>query len=416
MVVNVIIDRICRGGLGFRNERFYIPALFYADDGLLIANGRRDLERMVDTLRGVSREVGLEMNEKKCLLMILNSKEQHQEMIGEIEVVRSIKYLGIDIDDGRRYYAQHKKGKIEQARRMSLVTYSVIARCCNKLLIGKTFWKSVVLPSVLHGSAVVIWNKTELGKLQTIENAVWRQILGAPSYAPVSTLQGEIGTSTAVARDMKVKLLYYKHLMKSGNELLREIVNEESSKENPIQFINEVRKYAEEIGANGREICRMSVQQVRSSINEWAHDKWRADLASKSTLQLYRDHKHQIAEEKMYDNRYRSVLLYRCRTNTLKLGWRNRFTGGEVMCGLCREEVETLEHFIKKCGRLQGVRVRHQIEETTPLHNILLFGAMSDDCVRRFGTFVEDLWQTRGGIMKIEQLRVILWEDGCNQC
>ena len=37
--------------------------------------------------------------------------------------------------------------------------------------------------------------KSELEVLQRIENGVWRTMLGSPGYAPVSTLQGEVGAS-----------------------------------------------------------------------------------------------------------------------------------------------------------------------------------------------------------------------------
>ena len=33
MVVNVIINSILDSGMGYRDEEFYVPALFYADDG-----------------------------------------------------------------------------------------------------------------------------------------------------------------------------------------------------------------------------------------------------------------------------------------------------------------------------------------------------------------------------------------------
>ena len=62
---------------------------------------------------------------------------------------------------------------------MANVTYSVVGRSCDRLLIGKTFWKSVILPSVLHASQVIVWKKSEREKLQRIENGVWRKIFGA---------------------------------------------------------------------------------------------------------------------------------------------------------------------------------------------------------------------------------------------
>ena len=37
IVVNIIIYGILDSGMGYRDEEFYVPALFYADDGLLLA-------------------------------------------------------------------------------------------------------------------------------------------------------------------------------------------------------------------------------------------------------------------------------------------------------------------------------------------------------------------------------------------
>ena len=84
---------------------------------------------------------------------------------------------------------------MENAQKIANNTYSIIARSCNKLMIGKTFWKSVALPSILYGTKVINLTEDEINKLRRIENSVWRQILGAPGYAPICTLRGEIGTS-----------------------------------------------------------------------------------------------------------------------------------------------------------------------------------------------------------------------------
>ena len=44
---------------------------------------------------------------------------------------------------------------IEKAKHMALQTYSIIARSSNKVLMGKTFWKTVVLLSVLLGAGLM---------------------------------------------------------------------------------------------------------------------------------------------------------------------------------------------------------------------------------------------------------------------
>ena len=85
---------------------------------------------------------------------------------------------------------------------MANITYSVIERSCNKLLIGKTFWKSIVLPSVLYGTNIINLTEDNINELHKIENSVYRSILGAAHYYPNVTLRGEIGASLVKKRVM----------------------------------------------------------------------------------------------------------------------------------------------------------------------------------------------------------------------
>ena len=52
------------------------------------------------------------------------------------------------------------------------------------------------------------------------------------------------------------------------------------------------------------------------------------------------------------------MLLYRCRSNSLRLKWRERFVNGNVNCITCDLEVEeSLEHFLCECEWYECVRV-----------------------------------------------------------
>ena len=69
------------------------------------------------------------------------------------------------------------------------MTYSIIEKSSNKLMIGKTYWKNVAIPSILYGSSVVNFSDTDIEKLQRIENVVYRQILGAQDMLPTVHLE-----------------------------------------------------------------------------------------------------------------------------------------------------------------------------------------------------------------------------------
>ena len=110
-------------------------------------------------------------------------------------------------------------------------TASIAARSCNRLLIGKVFWKGVALPSLLHSMEAIFLTKAELSKLQIIENKVYRIILRAPRYTPNSALRSEVGASCHRTRDIKKKLNYVKYIMKeNGNPLVKEILTSLTNK------------------------------------------------------------------------------------------------------------------------------------------------------------------------------------------
>ena len=58
----MIIKRIMETWLGFQNEKIYVPALFYADDGMLMATSVREMERMIEVLMEMVVRYGLCIN------------------------------------------------------------------------------------------------------------------------------------------------------------------------------------------------------------------------------------------------------------------------------------------------------------------------------------------------------------------
>ena len=61
-------------------------------------------------------------------------------------------------------------------------------------------------------------------------------------------------------------------------------------------------------------------------------------------------------EQDIYDNTAASVTLFRARTNTLLLGIKRKHQGGDIICELCKSEVEDLQHFLLRCTALSETR------------------------------------------------------------
>ena len=90
------------------------------------------------------------------------------------------------------------------------------------------------------------------------------------------------------------------------------------------------------------------------------------------------------------------MTLFRCRTNTLKLNWRQRFQGGVVDCPVCESGAEeTLRHFLKECRGLGGIGEIHGKREADEVEELLLFGDREKMKIEKRKKYLEDLWSER---------------------
>ena len=103
----------------------------------------------------------------------------------------------------------------------------------------------------------------------------------------------------------------------------------------------------------------MKKEELNKHIASWDSEKWKEEVKSKTSLDIYRRWKQKVKEEDVYDNTTASVVLFQARTNTLPLNSRKRFTKESTKCDLCQGENEDLRHFLLECTGLSDIRKRN---------------------------------------------------------
>ena len=181
------INELNSRGTGYKDDIVKINSLYFDDDGLLLASNIEDATNNLKMVMQISRELGFEIN--KTIYQIFNM-EQQPDSIENIKVVNKIKYLEIEIDNKRNYFKTQQPNMLAKAMRMANLTYCIIEKSCNKLLIGKTYWKYIILPSILYETNIINLSEEDIKELQTIEYSVYKFILNAPLYAPNHTKRG----------------------------------------------------------------------------------------------------------------------------------------------------------------------------------------------------------------------------------
>ena len=97
-------------------------------------------------------------------------------------MVHELKYLGTVLKDNLGCFVRYKEEKIKQAGKMANITYSVIYASLSLGHISEDYDCEGLLEEwgILTGATVLCWTRSELKKLQKIENCLWHMILGAP--------------------------------------------------------------------------------------------------------------------------------------------------------------------------------------------------------------------------------------------
>jgi hypothetical protein len=189
-----IMNSLEEGGEEYEVEGLKISSLLFADDSLAMAKTLEAAKKNLRIIIEASKKYGLEINKEKNNILVYNNREEITEIEG-IKVVEKVKYLGLIVDNTKDIFKSQKIDIMNRAEGASNRTYSVIKRSCNKMMIGKTYWKGVILPSVLHGIGLIEINKKEVGKLQAIENRAYGTILGARKGTAIAAIRGETGAS-----------------------------------------------------------------------------------------------------------------------------------------------------------------------------------------------------------------------------
>ena len=357
-----IIQELEKLDCGYKDEAFRISSLFFADDGMLLASSVGEAVQVIEKMETVGKEYGLEINKQKSNIIIFNMPEKPENIKG-ISVRDRIKYLGITINDKKNCFQVQKEEMFSKARRLANMTYNVIEKSCSRMLIGKTYWKNVALPSILYGVNIIHLNKTDIGKLQRIENGVYRKILRAPPYAQEAALKGEIGASSVKNRIREGQFKYLRHVLVEGNDLVKR-VGEEMIEKRQSRWVKEVLnglRVTEGLNVNVRSETKESIRQRMREVDT---REWKKQMEEKSSLKIYRKWRQELGgQEEIYTNNQASQLLFKCRSNTLRLKDRNRHWQEDTRCDMCGAEIEDLGHFLlwcpaygeerRKCVRLQ---------------------------------------------------------------
>ena len=136
----------------------------------------------------------------------------------QIQVGTEYKYLGIWLSNRKNYLDLHEQNLIKKAKRKLGGLSSKAFWSYNRFEILRTIWKSIGVPSLTTGNAILVIKSEINQKLDTIQRQVGRLALGCGDKIANEYIQGELGWSLFSDREAESMIKYKGRLENMGPE------------------------------------------------------------------------------------------------------------------------------------------------------------------------------------------------------
>ena len=431
-----------------------VSSLFFADDIVLMADNASDLSRLLDTVWSYSVEWKFRFNFDKTQIMVMGGVDMLQGSkscfllegkeisfhMGETEmkVVKSYKYLGVEIQDDFKFDLVKKKlykkamFNFKNAQRMGIYDGTVAVPT------GATAWKSLVRVMVEYSTCV--WGEGEWKEVEVMQMSFGRQLLRVQTSTANWVVRAELGWVRMSTRRDLLRLLFFYRLVVSPSMIVLHVLlfskflgHGLHDKLRCKNWAFYTRKLLEELqlseywnGENMGSIVEWK-SLVKEKLLQREQDVMNKDINNMSRLELYKSYKFNNCTFETCEpylqihNRIGRILWTQLRAGSLEvaneLGRRTKVHVPVLqrICKFCHlllhHAVEDDFHVVMICSTYTDLRVNF-IKAASRITPAILdwfdctFGVWLFDCHYLFVKFVSDSFVQKGDLTGDEVMKV----------
>jgi len=354
-----------------------LNSLFFADDIVIMASSKEDLNKLLDIVSEYARKWRFEVNISKSKYMVFGkeSKRTKIKLNGEeLERVECYKYLGFDIDS-KLNWKSHCTRLLNSARKRFYLMYSFQSFRRISLRSAIYAWNMLVKPKFEYGFE--LWYTKRIHSFECFQREVGKKLLRISSKTTNEAVLGELGWYEVIDRaDIARLKLYYTIMKKDSANLCRQVmVNQQLNCKKytwtyrVIDLMKQLNLYDQDINMLSRKAWDML---VRGAIHTRALDNWKKGVLSKPKLRTYRlFKKHLSYENYLDDSDLRKFTMVKLRSGTSNLEiekgrWKKQKVE-ERLCQFC-PQVEDEAHFLLECKEYTDIRNKFK-DKVMPKYN-----------------------------------------------
>uniref|UniRef100_A0A0K8RMQ1 Tick transposon n=1 Tax=Ixodes ricinus TaxID=34613 RepID=A0A0K8RMQ1_IXORI len=150
----------------------------------------------------------------KSGVMVFNDEKREPLRIQDIVIdhVGKYKYLGVWLNEGRKYLEEHEENIIRKGKRNSSIMKLKALWNYNRYEVVRGIWKGVMVPGLSFGNGVLCMKSEVQSGLEIRQRSVGRLALGAHGKTPNERVQGDMEWSSFESREAISKLKFEQRL------------------------------------------------------------------------------------------------------------------------------------------------------------------------------------------------------------
>jgi hypothetical protein len=391
----IFIDSLLRelesSPFGVRIAGVKVPVLAFADDLTLTASSPEHLNELLSLVHKHAMQWRFHINVSKSAAAVVGTPAQEARAatlkfcVGEqqLRLDPDYPYLGVPFSAlrGRTHSYVEQHVSAARAKQPLLSGAGGVRYGGIQPPLGLSVWNATVRPGLEWAAEVVSLSATALKRLDSVLPAFLRAAAGMDSFTPNDALMAEFGAQSSSSRFMELQARYFKHLATADPERL-------------VSKIFRLRCAQAKIGNAKRSLCwslrdllsKLGLSEAWQSLprsrtdpcwHQWAsrvhsacikHDleqRARA-ISDRPSLGLFKTLKplsRQSVPAYLWRRGLGPWIKLKARVDALpvlaSLGRHCSppLAGGEILCGLCHEGAESVEHFLTRCSALEGARL-----------------------------------------------------------
>ena len=345
-----------------------INILGFADDLVLIARNKEDMQRLLDRVYLYSMDWRFLWNVDKSKIMVFTLKRVNLDLrplfigVTQLEEVKSFKYLGIDFKTNMSWILMRNRAVKKARVRTALVSKAIAEGLMPEASLK--MWFTLIRPILEYG--IEIWGVTKIPQIERAQLEVGRRILGVSIKTASEAIRGELGLwSMSARRDLALLRWWGKLVKMDSARLCAQVYRHRKThiRENYSGWCRRVKTLLEELKVGHLWLSEEvgNGNTWRSKITSWiaAREKtvWQQGLLEKEKLRFYRTLKMDLSLADYLNHVHiphhrKEISILRCGTNDLAIetGRWEKLLPEDRKCVICfNGSCEDEQHVLLDC-------------------------------------------------------------------